>query len=746
MSDITANVVVSMPSQLFTMARSFKAVANGEIYIGKIDTDPVNPENRIQVYVENEDGSHVPVSQPIIINAAGYPVYNGQIARFVTVQGHSMAVYDAYGAQQFYFPNVLKYNPDQFRTLVGDFYGFGYVGGALYNQIREYNGQLDHIYCFGRLSPFDGADGIFYRDDSDAVSADNDGTILVDSLNRRWKRLYEGEINALWFGVNPHGVVSSTNEINNLINSSGDDASIFFPSGTYLSTGLHSLKKGQSLRFDNAIFKSDGTADTHEYFIINEDNVSLLGEFTIDGESRNQGEREPKIAIGIRVGTTRQVSGFYCEGMKGLGMVYPLFITGAKDSTVINCYSYRNNDGFRIASVTSGVAEDFGIDNLLLESCIAEENGIPFMPSPGTMTTESCSGFKVTDVPVSGLTFRNCKAIANCGFGFNLHGHDYTSVPSGFVQRGFYFDRCTSSKNNPPIDNLPTGQTAPTGICSGFYFGAIGVPINDIVLSNCIVDGNYGEAIHSRSLDGTNGVVGLSINNIDCYGTARIQNTTVRTTDSLMRIGMTQDFRINGITLFNVSGLYDFVFYVQSSVGDFSISGYLSGDAPNLIYSQAKSVTYATNRMIIKDINYRKGSNLNSGTTIIGARILDFDEIVIDGVTIQDTGTTAATALSYAIKQEKPNKDFRSFKISNCVLSGTSTTIRLQGSAVDIATLGGSKLFNGNTIYNAVRGFSGNNTENAIIIGNHFDASTVTTAILGFAPSVIKRGNFGLAD
>lgn len=116
MTDITANVVVSMPSQLFTMARSFKAVANGKIYIGKIDTDPVNPENQIQVYVENEDGSHVPVSQPIIINAAGYPVYNGQIAKFVTVQGHSMAVYDAYGAQQFYFPNVLKYDPDQFKN------------------------------------------------------------------------------------------------------------------------------------------------------------------------------------------------------------------------------------------------------------------------------------------------------------------------------------------------------------------------------------------------------------------------------------------------------------------------------------------------------------------------------------------------------------------------------------------------------------------------------------------------------
>lgn len=115
MSDITANIVVSAPSQLFTMPRSFKAVANGKIYIGQIDTDPVNPANQIQVYLENEDGRRVPVAQPLIINAGGYPVYNGQIAKFVTVQGHSMAVYDAYGAQQFYYPNVLKYDPDQLR-------------------------------------------------------------------------------------------------------------------------------------------------------------------------------------------------------------------------------------------------------------------------------------------------------------------------------------------------------------------------------------------------------------------------------------------------------------------------------------------------------------------------------------------------------------------------------------------------------------------------------------------------------
>lgn len=148
MSDILANVVVSMPSQLFTMARSFKAVANGKIYIGQVNTDPVNPANQIPVYLENEDGSHVQVAQPIVINAAGYPVYNGQIAKFVTVQNHAMVVYDSYGAQQFYYPDILKYSPDQLRRdlslpngaeLVG--YGDETVKGAL-DELNQANSGL----------------------------------------------------------------------------------------------------------------------------------------------------------------------------------------------------------------------------------------------------------------------------------------------------------------------------------------------------------------------------------------------------------------------------------------------------------------------------------------------------------------------------------------------------------------------------------------------------------------------------
>lgn len=115
MPDIIPNVVVSMPSQLFTMPREFKSVFNGMIYIGKIDTDPTIPANQIQVYLENEDGSYTPMPQPIRTNAGGYPVYNGKVSKFVTVEGHSMLIQDANGVQLFYFPNVLKYDPDQLR-------------------------------------------------------------------------------------------------------------------------------------------------------------------------------------------------------------------------------------------------------------------------------------------------------------------------------------------------------------------------------------------------------------------------------------------------------------------------------------------------------------------------------------------------------------------------------------------------------------------------------------------------------
>ncbi|MEM7934164.1 phage tailspike protein [Morganella morganii subsp. sibonii] len=188
---IIPNVVVSMPSQLFTLARKFQAASNGKIFIGKIDTDPTIPENQIQVYLENEDGTNVPVSQPLIINQAGYPVYNGQIAKFVTVQGHSMAVYDSYGAQQFYYANVLKYDPDQFISRLGDIDGTKYIG--ICSDLVMLRGiepskpnQIIPVGAYDADHPNVGS-SFWYYDSLDTTTEDNGIWCVVTSGGKRWK-------------------------------------------------------------------------------------------------------------------------------------------------------------------------------------------------------------------------------------------------------------------------------------------------------------------------------------------------------------------------------------------------------------------------------------------------------------------------------------------------------------------------------------------------------------------------------
>ncbi|EKI8356143.1 hypothetical protein PFW34_004227 [Escherichia coli] len=143
MADIVPNVVVTNPRPIFTDSRTFKALPNGRIYIGQIDTDPVNPANQIPVYIENEDGSHVQTSQPLVINAAGKIVYNGQLVKIVTVEGHSMAIYDAYGTQVDYIGNVLKYDPDQLRSELGQDYGPTIVNDAKIAVQQPYSGSVN---------------------------------------------------------------------------------------------------------------------------------------------------------------------------------------------------------------------------------------------------------------------------------------------------------------------------------------------------------------------------------------------------------------------------------------------------------------------------------------------------------------------------------------------------------------------------------------------------------------------------
>ncbi|HGG6217121.1 TPA: phage tailspike protein [Salmonella enterica subsp. enterica serovar Birkenhead] len=250
MSDITANVVVSNPRPIFTESRSFKAVANGEIYIGQIDTDPVNPANQIPVYIENEDGSHVQIAQPLIINSAGKIVYNGQLVKIVTVQGHSMAIYDAYGSRVDYIANVLKYDPDQLRQELAEPDGskkVGYKDSDVYDtlnklelkfksfqEMRDDNSNEigDYALLTGWHTEHQGyGAGVFQCVDKTGLT-DDGGTIAVGSTYA-WKRI-TGPGDATEFGVVPNA--GSTFDNKAYILSAAATGALIFPAGDIYTT------------------------------------------------------------------------------------------------------------------------------------------------------------------------------------------------------------------------------------------------------------------------------------------------------------------------------------------------------------------------------------------------------------------------------------------------------------------------------------------------------------------------------
>lgn len=623
------------------------------------------------------------------------------------------------------------------RTELSYKYGFSLVGAASYNDIRNYTGSKTRILCYGRTNQLDGGYGIFVLDDTDTTSDDNDGAILVTTDGKRWKREFAGRFQAAWFGAIGDGVTNSTDAINKLLSAAGTYSKIEFSKGTYLTAGLHNILEGQDIKFNDATFKSDGTADTHELFFINTDNVSLHGGFTIDGESRNPGERHPKVAIGLRVGNTRTVNNFSCSGFRGLGTVYALYITSAKNSRISDCYAYRNGDGFRIASNTTAVLDVNGVDNLVFERCVAEENGYPYLPTDGTMFTTSSGGFKVTDVAIRNLKYIDCVAINNCAHGFDYHGHDYTSVPSGFLQDGLHYINCQSISNNTPEAYRPASEVAPQGLSSGFFLAAGGTPIYNVTIDGCSSYGHVGEEIFVTSLDNVNGIVGLTVKSLSVFGAARASNTGIRATNSVIRTKRVRNLCIKDITLRNVGSLYNFVVYNQDTRGITELSGFVEGDAPNLLYTQAS--TDSTAKLILSDFTHRKVDNLDS-TAAVSVRALDYTEILVDGITISDVAATKP--LVQGIFQQKPNRDTISLKVVNSVFTGSSSKMT---AAVEISTLGGSKLISGNTVSNATYGFIGGGTENAIIAANHMVTGTVTTPLLNFPGSTIKIGNYGIS-
>ena len=165
------------------------------------------------------------------------------------------------------------------------------IGGAFYADIRSFTGGGNQIKCLGRTNALDGAFGIFILDESDTTSPDDDGTILVDALGRRWKRHFSGPANAKWWGVVGDDVTDDTIAMQNAFNWAAPTAfaplnnynarsrKLVVPCGYYRTTSTLLLGHGANIEFESrpSLLINDPTNSSFERAVLRPDFTDPLG-------------------------------------------------------------------------------------------------------------------------------------------------------------------------------------------------------------------------------------------------------------------------------------------------------------------------------------------------------------------------------------------------------------------------------------------------------------------------------------
>ena len=174
-----------------------------------------------------------------------------------------------------------------------------------YAGIRSYSDSSLMLRCVGRQTVFDHGFGYFWRDDSDATSPDNDGTVLIDALGRRWKRIFIGAADVRWWGAVGDGVNDDTIAIQNAIAA----ASPFKWNGSVSATKQAMFNKpAATIIFPSGVFRVTAPIALNPYIVIkgsgcgnffnSRGNSCILGDFA--GKDKFILDAAPYNASGVR--------------------------------------------------------------------------------------------------------------------------------------------------------------------------------------------------------------------------------------------------------------------------------------------------------------------------------------------------------------------------------------------------------------------------------------------------------------
>tara|TARA_R110002049_G_C9126112_1_gene558684 strand:- start:753 stop:1886 length:1134 start_codon:yes stop_codon:yes gene_type:complete len=91
-----------------------------QAFFGLVGRDPEVKKHRKIVYALQEDGSAIPISQPVIGSVGGVPMYNGSPVGLGVAGSFSMKVLNKHGAQKYNFPEVAAFNLQGFSGVIAE--------------------------------------------------------------------------------------------------------------------------------------------------------------------------------------------------------------------------------------------------------------------------------------------------------------------------------------------------------------------------------------------------------------------------------------------------------------------------------------------------------------------------------------------------------------------------------------------------------------------------------------------------
>ena len=91
-----------------------------QAYFGITGRDPLVEANQKTVYALQEDGSAVPMTQPVVGSAGGVPTLNNSNISLAVNGSYSLKILDKNGTQEYYFPKVEAINMQGFSGVIAE--------------------------------------------------------------------------------------------------------------------------------------------------------------------------------------------------------------------------------------------------------------------------------------------------------------------------------------------------------------------------------------------------------------------------------------------------------------------------------------------------------------------------------------------------------------------------------------------------------------------------------------------------